>query len=283
MSSNTLIVLLPLLALLLAAVSIAALYYWWSSGQEESAEGQDTGTVGELQPQEYQLAEPTVGDLLGKVTTSAQSWLANITKTGSTPSSDAAPISSYPTTSGVTSVSDSEMVEVLRILRDLADGRLVIEIGGKRYRNLAEITDPQVRRRFMGNAEALAHFAAEEASSSDQDIWSYSPAKATEQPTTSSQPIMPSSSVPVEASPAPDTAEETEVPKTIADEIEEMIQYRLGMTPALTGRSIHIRSAMGGGIRVEVDGHGFDSVSDVTDSEVLAFIQSVIREWEARS
>src|SRR4030042_1675851 len=34
MSSDTLIIILPLLALVLAGVSIAGLWYWWSSGQE---------------------------------------------------------------------------------------------------------------------------------------------------------------------------------------------------------------------------------------------------------
>ncbi len=71
-------------------------------------------------------------------------------------------------------------------------------------------------------------------------------------------------------------------PKTMADEIEELIQLHRGTSPSLASRSIHIRQGAGGGIRVEVDGQYFDSVASVTDPDVTAFLQSVIREWEAR-
>jgi len=286
MSSETLIVLLPLLALLLAAVSIAALYYWWSSGQEEPTINQESGTANEAQPQEYQLDETTVGDLFGKVTTSAQSWIANIAK-ATAPTANPTTAPSYSSTASVPSVSDGEMVEVLRVLRDLADGELVIEIGGRRYRNLAEMTDPQIKRRFMGNAQALYRFIGEEARSPAQAIWPSPPSGTAEQPSSPPQPTaVPAFSPPAQPAktvPATDEEEQSEAPKTIADEIEEMIQHRLGMTPSLIGRSIHIRPTVEGGIRVEVDGHGFDSVSDVSDPEVLGFIQSVIREWEART
>jgi hypothetical protein len=285
MSSDTLIVLLPLLALLLAAVSIAALYYWWSSGQEEPTVDQESQTTNEAQPQEYHLDDPTVGDLVGKVTTSAQSWIANIAKVAA-PTTSPASMSSYSSTARVTSVSDGEMVEVLRILRDLADGELVVEIGGKRYRDLAEMTDPQIKRRFMGNAQALSRFAGGETSFPDQAIWSSPPSGTVKQPSSLPQPEKPSFSSLVqstESTPIPNEENKSDAPKTIADEIEEMLQLRLSMTPSLMGRSIHIRPTLEGGIRVEVDGHGFDSVSDVSDLEVLGFIQSVIREWESRT
>lgn len=279
---NILVILLPLLALLLAAISVAALYYWWTSGHEDS-EGSDAYQTRDFQPQEYKISEPTVGELVGKVTTSAQSWLSNIAKTAATPTSSAANSSGYAHASDMTPISDGETVEVLRVLRDLADGGLVVEIGGRRYRGLDEIIDPQVKRRFMGNAQALSLFAQVDMVPK-MDLTPASSEAGVQPP--SSSPVMGTSSVPVHpAKPIaiPDAKEEGDTPKTIADEIEEMIQYRLLVTPSLMGRSIHIRSAAGGGIRVEVDGHGFSSVSDVPDPEVLAFLQSVIHEWEERS
>jgi len=293
--AQTLLVLLPLLALVLAGVSIAGLWYWWSSGQEEeSTENQETSSVGRTQDrisQSSQPAEPTVGDMVGKVTSTAQSWIANMARAASTPAAGSAPASGYAPT-GLFSTSDGEMVEVMRVLRDLADGRLVVEIGGKRYWSLAEISDPQVRRRFMGNAQALAQFAQVAASlTSSQPTGSEAVAQPLPpvQPVTYSPPSPPieypafkAVSTPETVVPSGDVQEQPPVPKSIADEIEELIQLRLGMAPALMYRSIHIRPAASGGIRVEVDGKYFESVADVTDPEVTAFIQSVIREWEAR-
>ena len=79
-----------------------------------------------------------------------------------------------------------------------------------------------------------------------------------------------------------ESQEQSGDPKTMADEIEELIQLRLRATPELMLRAIHIRQGSGGGIRVEVDGRYFDSIGDVTDPEILTFLQSVIREWEER-
>jgi hypothetical protein len=271
--SNTLIVLLPLLALLLAAVSIAALWYWWTSGQEDLGESQTENDPSSYPYQDLQRDEPTVGDLLGKVTTSAQSLLAHVTKTAS------APAPGYVSSQGAAPFSDGEMVEVMRVFRDLADGRLVVEVGGRRYRNTAEITDPQVKRRFVGNAQALAQFIQDEPSLSNQVNWSTPPVEVAKPPAPPMQPApLPTKTAKPEAQ-----GQQPEGPKTIADEIEELIQFRLLSMPSLSSHSIHIRPGLGGGIRVEVDGVYHDGISDVTDAEILSFLQSVIREWEARS
>lgn len=289
-----LLILLPLLALVLAGVSIAGLWYWWSSGQEE--EPQDSGPSSEAPPQVPQPSqpdEPTVGDMVGKATSTAQSWIANIARAASTPAAGTAPMPGYAPAAGASPTIDGEMVEVLRVLRDLADGRLVIEIGGKRYWSLAEIIDPQVKRRFTGNAQALAQFAQMSTAPLSQATISSTPADVEQSPLSAqpatyppppqplAPPFQPASTTEAAVLPE-DSEEEPGGPKTMADEIEELIQLRLRMTPTLMYRSIHIRQGAGGGIRVEVDGSYFDSVADVTESEVTAFLQSVIREWEAR-
>src|SRR5574341_1000957 len=53
-----------------------------------------------------------------------------------------------------------ELVEAIRLFRDLATGGLVVEIGSRRYSALSEMTDDTIRRRFLGIAESVAHFAA---------------------------------------------------------------------------------------------------------------------------
>lgn len=284
-NTNILFVILPLLAVVLAGVSIAGLWYWWSSGSEETEE-QPEGASSSTRPEDSKPAEPTVGDVVGKVTTTAQSWIANVARAAVTPVGSAAPTSGYTPTGRVTHTPDGEMVEVLRVLRDLADGSLVVEIGGKRYRNLAEIVDPQVKRRFMGNAQALVQFTQATASTVPQaPAWPAADSSDTEEPPFSS--FLPADPA-LSSAPLTDVVEPAVPPaqpsnsKTMADEIEELIQIRLITTPNLMNRAIHIRQGAGGGIRVEVDGRYFDSVAGVTDPEITAFLQSVIREWEAR-
>jgi hypothetical protein len=70
-------------------------------------------------------------------------------------------------------------------------------------------------------------------------------------------------------------------PKSMADEIEQMLQYRLTLTPEYGHRSIHIRSSEDGSIFVEVDGQTFDGVGEVSDAGVRSFLQDIIRDWES--
>jgi hypothetical protein len=66
------------------------------------------------------------------------------------------------------------------------------------------------------------------------------------------------------------------------EEIEELLQFRLAMTPTLARRNIHISEAEAGGVIVEVDGMFYAGVGEVPDDEVRNFIQATIQEWEAR-
>ena len=69
----------------------------------------------------------------------------------------------------------------------------------------------------------------------------------------------------------------------MADEIEELLQYRLSMSSTLRHRSIHVRPSFGGGVRIVVDDTSYEMVDDVPDQEVREFLQDTIREWNARS
>jgi hypothetical protein len=64
--------------------------------------------------------------------------------------------------------------------------------------------------------------------------------------------------------------------------IEAYLQYKKGFTDEYAHRSIHVLPAIGGGVRIEVDGTYYDSVGDVADSEVRAFLQATIQEWQKR-
>jgi hypothetical protein len=200
-----------------------------------------------------------------------------------------------------------DAIEVFRIYRDLADGALIVEIHSQRYRSLGEITDAQVGRRFLGNVKALAHFAR----LGDVEIpdeWgaeSPSPPRgenaASVPPVQASQPLPPPPPPPAPSTPAsqppespsllgglfgrgakPTEPEEEIDVRPMAEQIEELLQFRLMGSDDLRHRSIHVRSAADGGVRIEVDGRFYNGVGDVEDEAVRTFIQSIIREWEAR-
>ncbi|MEQ8672328.1 MAG: hypothetical protein RIC84_03835 [Aggregatilineales bacterium] len=64
--------------------------------------------------------------------------------------------------------------------------------------------------------------------------------------------------------------------------IEAYLQHKLIYTPEYTGRDIHVRTAPGGGVRIQVDDNFYDAVGDVADPEVRAFLAETIQEWQDR-
>lgn len=69
---------------------------------------------------------------------------------------------------------------------------------------------------------------------------------------------------------------------SIADAIEAYLQHKISETPEFQKRGIHIRSAFGGGVRIEVDGAKYEFVDEVEDVEARNFIQEAIAEWQER-
>lgn len=68
----------------------------------------------------------------------------------------------------------------------------------------------------------------------------------------------------------------------LAASIEAYLQYKLYHAGVFSGRSIHVHPAVHGGVVIQVDREYFDSVADISDPEVRAFIAEAIEEWQAR-
>lgn len=253
---------LPVVALILALILAAAVWYWWSSGQPEEEPDQKT------QAGTGQTAASGFSARLAGL------WAGTRRRLGTLSQSTGALIQARQ----AAATPNAEMIEVLRLHRDLSDGGLVIEIGGRKYYSLDQMSDPQVKRRFLGNAEAMAQFARLKKGTSPLIDWS-APVEPPPEAATSAPPVTPSPA-PAQSIPRQQQAE-TPKPKGMSDEIEEMLQYRLTLDPAFGRRSIHIRSAEDGSIYVEVDGKTFDGVSEVDDADVRSFLQNIIREWES--
>ncbi|MBN1120958.1 MAG: hypothetical protein JXJ17_07765 [Anaerolineae bacterium] len=294
-SGNMLVVILPIMAVLLAGLSIAALYLWWRSSRDEEDEGESEmqATIAD----EPSLPEETLDSILDdRPSGSFFERMSDSFKPvkASAPARPVQTIPAAPIRATTQSVPVGNAVEVMRIMRDIADGSLFVEIDGRSYRKLDDITDPETGRRFMGNVQSLAQFARL-GDFNVPDDWARIPEPPQIVTAPPSPPPFPGSKA-TRTAEIPDSktpgmfsvkrlrGEKVEIPEPvpIADQIEEILQYRLSMNPDLMHRSIHIRPGAQGMIRIEVDGISYGSVADVPDESVREFLQSVINEWEAR-
>lgn len=206
----------------------------------------------------------------------------------------------------VSSGGDTQAREMMSVLRDTADGRLIVQIGNTGYRSL------------VGHDKARAGFArvmkdlAKSVSTPDDN-----PPAVPQAPKTETSPQEP---LPPFGSPIMSSHEDSNAPLpgdirmpsmdempdsysvgrfgrvrvkkikqsermeeiSIADAIEEYLQYKLSMTPHFQSRNIHIRSGFGGGVRIDVDGKTYEFVDEIEDKEAQAFIKQAIDEWQER-
>ena len=208
-----------------------------------------------------------------------------------------------------------EAVEVLTILRDVAEGGLIIRIGDKAYRNPPGLADAEFKRRFHSTlrdlngaqapvgvkpaapvvampppatavpATAVVEPPVEAAAPVSEDAF--------DEPTFDLPPLTPPPPrVTGSFAPAPGDLPKFKMPDgppvkpkrgqrpvaepipeiNIAASIETFLQHKLSMTPQYATRSIHVRPAALGAVAIEVDGRFYDSVGEVDDTAVRAFL-----------
>ncbi len=193
----------------------------------------------------------------------------------------------------------AEAVEVMTILRDVVDGRLIIQMGDKTLRNPA--ADPEFRdrlNRLMREVAQLAktnlpaapaveappvtdELAARPAPAAPPRPQPAAPPMPSEAPGAlptfrleDQGPIKPARGQKLERKPVPEI--------NIAAAIEAYLQHKLQFTPQYAGRSIHIYPSPDGGVSIEVDGQYYDAVSSVADPDVRGFLEATIQEWQER-
>lgn len=181
-----------------------------------------------------------------------------------------------------------DAVEIMRVWRDVTDGSLIIQMGNKVFQTIPELGDRTFAKRFISVVEEMGRtaqagalalgmpapdFQKRTAVISQQGDWA-TRAKPTPAPTTPKRPD--ATVVSPQAVMAPMGM------GSIADQIEELLQFRLMQSHLYQHRSIHVRSNPDGSLRIEVDGRSYAQVEDVIDPDIRDFIRSTIREWEAR-
>jgi nitrogen fixation-related uncharacterized protein len=274
--SNSLMVLIPIGVLILAVILIGVLWWWWTGDQEEDQTGGAATdeslatTASNMLKSVAERLKPVFGGLQSR----AQALnLPVITIDNTSPA--------MPSSPGVHQTDSAGLVEVMRIHRDLADGGLIIEMDGWQYRDIRQMADEQVKRRFNAVTQSLMYFGGTSSSQAPTAAppVSSSPIPYTHpSPTPVSQPSQPLFKFGGDKS----AKEEHQGEPTMADQIEEILQHRLMSQPQFASRSIHILSNPDGSVRVEVDNQTYNGIGDVSEPEIKDFLQEVIREWEKR-
>jgi len=198
--------------------------------------------------------------------------------------------------------------EVVTVLRDARDGRLVVRVEGTGYRTLLD--SPDVKKQFVAVMKELSTVVTEpddnppEADVVVESVATVQPSPPPPKPAPPSQTSAPKPTTSEEPLPGDlpkFDLEESVTPKQgglfsgrlkyeaqpvpeldIAGSIEAYLQYKLSATAAYPGREIHVHSAPGGGVRIQVDQTFYEAVSDVADDEVREFLSSTIAEWQER-
>jgi hypothetical protein len=209
--------------------------------------------------------------------------------------------------------------EIITVLRDENDGRLMVQIGTTGYRSLLD--SPEAKKLFTTLMKELSTsimtpdsrltaadaIAAPSSSSLDalrglgEPLVAPKPAAPvlSEPRRTIAPPPMADGSVPgmlpsykFDDNPAKVSFRRDGTVKKvdfvappaadIPSAIEAYLQYKIQYTPEYHDAQIHIRPGLGGGVRIQVGDLFYDAVDDVEDDNVRAFLKEAIAEWQER-
>jgi hypothetical protein len=205
-------------------------------------------------------------------------------------------------------------------LRDERDGRLIVQFGNVAYRTLLD--DPEVKKQFTALMKELSTMILkpDDSPQESRPVEKPQPAEPVKPvvpepaPNVANQPVLTEEVESVVES-AKELEEEVVLPGdlpdmtlpddpsnyeygrfgrvsvkhvdkapelNIAQAIEAYLQYKIEKNPQYQRRGIHIKPALGGGVRIEADGKSYDFVDEVADPDVREFIQTAINEWQER-
>lgn len=203
------------------------------------------------------------------------------------------------------SAAQTQPQELLRLLREPQSGRLIVEVGGRQFFRLSDISDKKMGHFVLKIAAHLLAFTNGVIVTDGGMKSIYNPRdKVSKVPA----PLVPAPPIPpadAEASllaalaapatpPAPtpptrrglfgfgkSSPSPAKIPTlNLADEINDIVQRRLGQSPLGADNRLEISSDPGGGIRITVNGQDYSSPDDISDFAIRDLIKESIREWE---
>ena len=173
----------------------------------------------------------------------------------------------------------------LRAGHTAADGELVIEFQGQRFRRLTDVRDAETGRRLLAMLDELVKFSqglavppvksAEQAPLSEDKFLGQLVAPPSEPASIKIPSLVESLRAPARR-PGP-------MPVGIAGQVEQVLQQQLADNPALLGRSIHIITARDGSLSVQVEGQLLHWPDGVSEPAVREAVLKAVRTWEANA
>jgi hypothetical protein len=70
-------------------------------------------------------------------------------------------------------------------------------------------------------------------------------------------------------------------PKSIAEQIDTILQKHLAADPKLAGRPVSLEQSPSGGLRIVVDGVYYEKPTDIPDKDIQLAIKMAVKEWNA--
>lgn len=199
-------------------------------------------------------------------------------------------------------------LEVMRVLRVPPMGKLVVLFNDKRYENLAEVEEENLRRLLTAAIGELITFAGGYQTLIEAGV---APPLA---PPSSPAPVRPESEPvdrqraeflskleaerdKVKSSPPPKpkfpiltgiqpTIEHTPAPKnpeklSLVEQIDNLLQKYLQADDDLANRSIHLTQDPAGGLSIKVDGAHYERPRDIPEQKIQMAIKRALKEWES--
>ena len=172
-----------------------------------------------------------------------------------------------------------ELADELRI-GHAPDRALVIELGGRRYRQLDDVPSEESRRQVLAMIDELTAFAQRPGPVPTRQPVTPAPddlLKQLSKPAPAPEPLKAVSLMDSLRTPAPKPAP---MPIGIAGQIEQVLQQQLADDPTLGGWSIHIVTAPDGSLQLAVEGQVLHWPEGVPNGPVRDAVQKAIRTWE---
>ncbi len=209
--------------------------------------------------------------------------------------------------------------EVLSLVREVQGGPLQVEVAGTRYRTLAEVTDPQVKRRVLDAAIEFIQFTGvlgagtmrpaplekthrwredlRQGSQADLERVRVAASEAAPQPPAPTEVEQQFLSLLAELGQAPPPPEKPSLigsiqrrlhpppteqgqARSFIDDIDAIVQRRVQMIPALAGRGLHVRPGPGGKVVFQFEGEQYSSLDDLPNLTARQLVQDAIQEWD---
>jgi hypothetical protein len=187
-------------------------------------------------------------------------------------------------------------------------GKLVVEVNGHRFENLAEVPNPSLRQRLMAAVGELIVFTdgyntLVEAGVAPPLMVDSRGHLGGQGPVSDSierrqaaflanlereRDVLAAQAKMVAVDPATIVAAAKKGkptlikrPTSILSQIDEILQKYIAAEPNFEGRSIHFEQAPAGGLRIKVDGEVYQKPAEIKDKEVQLVIKMALKEWEA--